>query len=78
MAVDLTKSMRTDILLPQKPCVGCEHEPIPGIRFAVRGDGSRAIERCDICCRYDTDQEAFEEVENKVRISCQIIYGERT
>ena len=48
-------------------CEGCAHEPIPGVRFATRGDGSRAIERCDTCERYVTDDEAFERVERFVK-----------
>jgi hypothetical protein len=47
-------------------CEGCRHELIPGVRFATRDDGHRAIERCDTCNRYATDDEAFGRVERYV------------
>ena len=48
-------------------CEGCAHEPIPGIRFATRGDGSRAIERCDTCRVFPSDDAAFAYIEMWVK-----------
>jgi hypothetical protein len=50
-------------------CEGCSHEPIPGIRFATRDDGSRAIERCDTCERFESDNAALTALETYVKSS---------